>query len=158
MGRIEKQKIILDNNIVNYLRNDDDFDVLFSKLETTDYYVSASVIDEFNNISDEERDKRYLCFFRLLKLSPIPVEESVMVWGISRFGTSRSSPGIVYTKIKEAMDQRKHKKNNPNDAILADTAVSNELVLLTNDRVLFDTMTYCGYKAVFWGSFKKGCQ
>lgn len=155
MGRIEKQKIILDNNIVNYLRNDDDFDVLISKLETTEYYVSASVIDEFNNISDEERDKRYLCFFRLLKLSPIPVEDSVMAWDISRFGTSRSGPGIVYTKIKEAMDQRKHKKNNPNDAILADTAVSNGLTLLTNDRNLFDAMNLFGYKAIFWSDLKE---
>lgn len=77
------------------------------------------------------------------KLVPI----SVFPFGKARLGYARLGNGEVYRKI---LNQN---KSNTNDAILADTAVHEGCILITEDKDLYKRMVDNGYNALFLTDF-----
>lgn len=141
------EKILLDNNAIDFLFQNEE--IFIKAKKNYQFFVSASVVEELANIPDEKKEKRIKLFISLCKLETTFLNDSCCIVGFARFGVSNLGEGKVYKEIL------KESKGNVRDAILADTAVSNGCVLLTDDKGLSERMRKHGYKVVNFEEFKE---
>jgi len=139
-------KLLIDNNIINKLL--ENIELFKKKRDRISYCVSAQIVEELANIPDSKKEDRIKLFISLAQIEAQFLLDSVMIWDISRFDLSKYGDGIVYNKIL------KESKNNIRDAIIADTAVSNDCILLTNDVDLYSRMKNFGYDVLNFDEFR----
>ncbi|WP_186439897.1 PIN domain-containing protein, partial [Agrobacterium tumefaciens] len=59
------------------------------------------------------------------------------VWGLSKWGESEwTGPTSMYKTLVDQLDKERAHRNNPKDALIADTCLQRGLALVTNDRPL----------------------
>lgn len=136
-------KLLLDNCVVNNLVESEEVFAILSELVelgNCKVFVCYSVIEEFSKIPDSE--KRAKALMRLFSLLPQTVYDSAGVVGYSRVGTCFPSDGEIYEQIL------KESRNNVRDAIIAETAVRDGMVLVTSDNDLYKLMKSHGYNVV----------
>ena len=63
----------------------------------------------------------------------MPVPTASAVWGGSKWGEASWSSGEAYAKVLAALDAEDNRKNNPHDALIAETALHHSYVLVTAD-------------------------
>lgn len=64
------------------------------------------------------------------------------VFGVGRYGVGKYGGGNLLKKIWENLDKKnKKKKNNSKDALIAETAIINGLILVTHDSDLYSVVT-----------------
>jgi predicted nucleic acid-binding protein len=88
--------------------------------------------DELNATSDAERRQLLQQAFQEVAAESIPTESLIL--DVSRLGEAKL--GVedgLYDKIKVALDARKYKPNNIQDALIAETAIINGCMLVTDD-------------------------
>ena len=92
--------------------------------------------DEINNTQDECKKKRLLRIFSQWLDESLPTESAV--WDISNWDEAKSGndQNNLFEKILNEMNTLKKRKNNNRDALIAETAIQNDLTLVTNDRIL----------------------
>ena len=78
-------------------------------------------------------------------------ENAVGRWGQGKWGAN----GNLYADIKSRLDVLKKKKNNVQDALIAETAISNKLCLVTDDNNLCQVAREFGGTAISVQEFKK---
>ena len=62
---------------------------------------------------------------------------SSIVWDVSKWGRARWSDGILFRQLKERLDElNRNKTNNSKDIAIAETALKENLTLVTHDRDL----------------------
>ena len=84
----------------------------------------------------------------------IPTE--TMVWGVGRWGQGKwGANGNLYADIRSRLDDLKKKKNNVQDALIAETAICNKLCLVTDDKNLCQVAREFGGAAISVQEFKK---
>ena len=99
------------------------------------FAVTHIQVDEINKTSDEERRARLLLVQLHLKCDLIPTE--TLLFGRSRFGMAKLGEGMLFSKLKVELDQlNRRRKNNDQDALIAEVAIANGYTLLTADNDL----------------------
>lgn len=139
------EKYIFDTNIFD--------DMVDWKLELSDIvnckkveiYVTHIQIDEINKCSDVDRRARLNIF--MVKIRPILISTSSAAYDISRYDESKFGDGIIFNKIK------KGNINQVEDALIGETAIKEEIVLVTNDKRLKNIVIKLGGDAIFLDDF-----
>lgn len=139
------EKYIFDTNIFD--------DMVDGKLELSDIvnckkveiYVTHIQIDEINKCSDVDRRARLNIF--MVKIRPILISTSSCAFDVSRFDESKFGDGIIFNKIK------KGNINQVEDALIGETAIKEEIVLVTNDKRLKNIVIKLGGDAIFLDDF-----
>ncbi len=129
------------------------------------FFATHIQIDELRNTSNFARKEALLTVFEQVAESEIPTEsfvtgvsrlhkaklggESVIptetpIWDISTFdGCKWNDDTNLYELIKKTLDAlNKNKKNNIQDALIAETAIKNSITLITHDIDLFKVATF----------------
>lgn len=115
-------------------------------------YVTHVQEDELSaTITIDRRKKLLEVFKKALSSDTSGADESVlptetMVWDVSRWGNSKwGANGGQYQLIKDKLDKRnKNKPNNVRDALIAETAIINQLILVIHDGDLFSVISEIG--------------
>jgi predicted nucleic acid-binding protein len=116
-------RIILDSNVFDDLVNGK----LDSKIvESKDVYITHIQVDELNECTDKE--KRARLFNSLTEIQPHKVPTESFVIGTSRIGSAKIGDGNLIEELRMG----NHKKTN--DALIGETALKNNLTLITNDK------------------------
>jgi predicted nucleic acid-binding protein len=143
---------MLDTNVFNHVL-DGRMDV--NALQAGNLYVTHIQNDEIANTRDPvRRDQLQAIVTRVLSTSPAPAagrEPGVMptesaVWGVSKWGEAKwTAPDALLDKMLAALNSRnKGKKNNVQDVLIAETALLNQLALVTADADLAEVMKMFG--------------
>jgi|GEM_PF-838041 len=135
------KKIMMDTNIFNKIA-EGILDVeLLEKAKTKGYifYITHIQSDEISSCKEEEKRKKLVLF--MAKISPKLINTESLVWGKSRWGFSKWGKGELFEKLKEGSDNPKRY----NDYIIAETAIKNDFVLLTeDDKLRSEIHRFCG--------------
>jgi rRNA-processing protein FCF1 len=123
---------MLDTNIFNTV-----VDQNISLPQKKDYkYFSTEVqYIEINKTKDKDRREFLLNTFNLINPEIINSETAIwgeFSWGEREFGYVSSD----FIKIKEILDIIKYKKNNKEDALIAEITIKYDFILITNDSDL----------------------
>ncbi len=125
----DKIKVIFDSNIYDLIANGTlNVSLLFTKKDDFEFYITHIQIDEINKCPDE--DKRARLFLFKSKLSPIVIPTESFILGTSRLGEARLGDGKILEEI------RKENLNHTEDALIGETAIKNNLLLITEDNQL----------------------
>lgn len=135
-------KCMFDTNIFN--------DILDGKININTFkenitcYATNVQYDEINKTSETTRRDKLNTVFSSLDTTRLATE--TFCFDISRLDTDKLGDGVLYTEIKEFMDnlnknKKKKKKNNERDALIAETSIQNKLTLVTHDQELYKAVT-----------------
>ena len=120
-------------------------------------YATHIQRDELDNTkSDERRTALDKVFVGLSSELEVPTETAV--FGVSRWGSSKwSSEPNLCTRIKSDLDELNGKKrNNVQDALIAETSIKCGLILVTDDQdMTVVTKKYGGKCLSFEGMLKE---
>lgn len=110
--------------------------------------VTTIQVEELCEIPDCKKQRRATNILMLADLRPRLVPLSVFVLnGRARLGYARLGEGEVYRKILNESG------TNTDDAAIADTAVSEGCILVTEDRDLHSRMQKNGYRVMSLSEF-----
>lgn len=123
---------MFDTNVYNNLlhaQND------FIVLPFAEYYCTFQQYDELLATPLVSRKEELRALFLRLERIELPVETFIL--GNARLDKTKLGDGKVFFQIKTFLDGCKKKKNNLQDALIAETAAVNSLILITDDDCLF---------------------
>jgi rRNA-processing protein FCF1 len=145
-------KYVVDTTVINHLV---DGAMQPEDLPSDGELIATHVqMDELNKTQDEERRARLFVKFATLKAEVVPTES--LVAGVSRVGLCKLSDGNLYRSVKTALDERNnHKKNNANDALIAEVAAKDGYVLVTADGDLAAVAEEHGCKVLRYSPLTK---
>ena len=140
-------KYVVDTSLVNKLV--DGF-VHADELPKDGWFVASQVqIDELNRTKNAKRRSELLQRFSELVDELLPTESSV--FEISRFDLGKFGDGVAFGAIKLELDSLNGgKKNNSEDALIAEVAMKNGYVLLTADYDLYHVAYTDGIGTMYW--------
>jgi len=143
-----KIKVIFDSNIYDLIADGFlDINSLLGKKEEFEFYITHIQIDEINKCSDEEKRARLFLFKS--KLSPIVIPTESVICGISRYGEAKYGGGQIIKEIIKG--NLKHTK----DALVGETAIKNNFLLVTEDNQLKNKVNSFNGRAVSLEEFKE---
>ncbi len=154
------REYMLDTNIFNLLAKDGTISVDVFKQITL--FATHIQIDELNKTSNHHLKSLLVQMFD--KVNPENIPTSAAVWGVSKWGGARwGDADGLYERLKERvqkLDKANGKKprnptNQTNDALIAVTAIKNNLTLITTDLGLKQSTIECGGKAIHFDEFLK---
>lgn len=102
----------------------------------TNLFATHIELNELQRTGRDERRDRLLRVFEAVGPKRIPTESAV--WGVSEWGGGKwTADDNLYQPIVEALNaENGGKPNNTHDALIAETAIRNDLTLVTEDRDL----------------------
>jgi len=112
--------------------------------ENLNFFITHIQLYELKKTRDQNRRNMLLTIFNKIDQENIPTESTVL--GVSKLGYSKlSRKNNIYEKIKSYLDEKLLKQNNKQDALIAETAIKNGLILVTDDSDLLEvTQKYNG--------------
>lgn len=128
---------MLDTNVFNALRDG----VATDKLLPLDgeFFATSIQMQEINANPDPLDRERLLGIFKGIAPEIIPTESAV--WDVSEFGLAKYGDGLTYESILNAMNSKNKRKNNIQDALIAETSIKNGFTLVTSDRFLSEVVS-----------------
>lgn len=143
-------KYVIDTCIINKLL---DGEVQEEELPNDGGYVITTVqVDEINNTSDKDRERRARLNIILIKLKVDIVSTESIVFGVTRFNNMKFGDGVTYKSLLSSLDEKnKRKHSNARDAVIAETALKNGHTLLTTDKDLSEVAREHGCKVELYG-------
>jgi predicted nucleic acid-binding protein len=138
MDTKDSKKYMLDTNVFNHVvEGKRPLETLMGR----NLYATHVQIDELEKAPPEKRAD-LLALFKSVGTQTIPTSTSL--WGISKLGLCNlsSDPELFQSlleRIKELdrkAGKRKKCENQSKDALIAETAIKNDLILVTNDKNL----------------------
>jgi predicted nucleic acid-binding protein len=151
------QGFMFDTNIFNSILDGEIEIELFNRFKL---YVTHIQSDELTSTKNIQRRGRLTEIFKKIPQEKMLTESGV--WNISSWDDFKwSDPNDhLLEGILAEMDSQKKKPNNQQDSLIAETALRNNLVLVTNDEILRDTMKRFNGKSIelqeFLDSTKEG--
>jgi predicted nucleic acid-binding protein len=131
---------MFDTNIFNGLL---DGTVDPSKLHGKVCYATHVQADEILATKNADRRSQLSTIFAQVLSEQIPTESFVL--DVSRLGEARLSDGVTYSQLLDSLNQlNKGKPNNIQDVLIAETAIANSLILVTEDHDLARVVTEFG--------------
>lgn len=112
-----------------------DSDQGIGALPAAGYYCTFQQFDELLATPLDSRKEELLAMF--LRLEPIELPVETFILGNARLDKTKVGDGKVFFQIKTFLDGCKKEKNNLQDALIAETAAVNSLILVTDDDCLF---------------------
>ena len=141
---------LLDTNALNNLLDYVDASALMPQMRGC-IYVTHIQKDEIENTKDFARRASLLeC---LQEIGPDRWPTETFVLDRSRLGMARLGDNGPYAAILTDLDRRKRKTNNPNDALIGETAELHGAVLVSDDGDFADVMKSRGVRVVGWREF-----
>ncbi len=140
------KQYMIDTMIVNRIL-DYDLDLKYFKGEGIQIFTTHIQRNEINNTPNETRRNELLSVFKQVE-NPIPTESAL--WDESNWDESKWTKDNLVEKILEELDKKDKRKSNPRDALIADTAMKKNFILVTEDGPLHYVVT-----EVFKGSAQK---
>lgn len=168
---------MFDTNIFNRILDDQ---LPLEKITANaEVYATHIQRDEIQNTADKNRREALLKVFHELTSKSVPTASTVAdisradeskvggsrviptesaVWDVSRWDEAKWSNGYdLYTPIRTDLDIINcDKKNNPHDALIAETAIDNNFVLVTEDADLARVASRYGAKCATLTEFLSG--
>ena len=137
---------MVDTNIINRIL---DYGLDLEEFKKQDKKIFATHVqrDEINKTPDVTRRDELLSIFHEI-VDSIPTESAL--WGQSKWGACKWPINNLVQKILVELNNKKRKENNPKDALIADTAIKKNCILVTEDEALYYVVT-----EVFNGSAQK---
>jgi len=155
---------MLDTNVFNHVL---DGRINIDDLDGLTFAATHIQSDELRNTKDEIRRAKLLGIFSRLIEHPEPTNTFVAgvsvaggarvgsggmvptesaIWGVSRWGEAKWGVGDgIFTGMRQELDAlNKGKRNNVHDALIAETAIRNNFILITSDSDLFLIATKYG--------------
>lgn len=134
-------KYMLDTNIFNILLDEG---VVFENLPNDGQFIATSMqIWEINQTKNELKRQKLLDKFH--EISPKKVPTVTALWGVTSWNEGCYGNGEQYQVILEKLNSKNNsKKNNHIDALIAETAMSLNAVLITSDKDLSAVITDLG--------------
>ncbi len=140
------KQYMVDTMIINRIL-DHDLDLKYFKRQDMQIFTTHVQRDEINNTKNKTRRNELLSVFQEVDNS-IPTESAL--WDKSNWCESKWGTDDLVEKILEELDKKDKMKSNPQDALIADTAIKNNYILITEDDSLYYVVT-----EVFKGSAQK---
>jgi rRNA-processing protein FCF1 len=141
-----KTKVIFDTNIYDLIADGTlNINLLSVKKEGFEFYITHIQIDEINKCPDEDRRARLSLF--VTKLSPIVIPTESFVLDKSRLGEARLGDGKILEEI------RKENIEHTEDALIGETAIKNDLLLVTHDSRFKNKVNSLGGRAIDFEEF-----
>ena len=139
-------KYMVDTMIINRIL---DYDVDLQKFKKKDKRFFATHVqrDEIINTPNATRRDELLSIFEEIVVS-IPTESAL--WGRSNWDESKWAADDLVEKILKELNIKDRRRSNPQDALIADTAIKNNCILITDDGPLYDVVI-----EIFIGSAQK---
>ena len=131
------KQYMVDTMIINRIL-DHDLDLKYFKRQDMQIFTTHVQRDEINNTKNETRRNELFSIFQEVD-NPIPTESAL--WGKSNWGECKWAEDDLVEEILRELNKKKRKKNNPQDALIADTAIKNKYILITEDRPLYEVVT-----------------
>jgi predicted nucleic acid-binding protein len=128
---------MVDTNIINRIL-DHGLDLQNFKKEDTKIFATHVQRDEINKTADVGRRDSLLSIFQEIVDS---ISTETAFWGISKWNEAKWSSDDLAQRILKELNKKKRKKNNTQDALIADTAIKNNCILVTEDGYLYDVVT-----------------
>jgi predicted nucleic acid-binding protein len=149
---------MLDTNIFNHIL---DGSISLNGIEeNAELYATHIQMDELNNTTDQNRRNALIKVFKSLINNEVPTESTILdvsrlgqsklggnrivptesaIWCISKWDqASWAAEDSLYEPIKNELDKNNgYRTNNIQDALIAETAIKNNIILVTRDRDLF---------------------
>ncbi len=124
---------MFDTNIFNEIL-DQKIDV--TSITNASLYVTHIQLNEIQATKREERRNQLLQTFHEVDKEAIATESAV--WDVSEWDNAKwgSKNGLYQPIVKRLGEFNKKKKNNTQDALIAETAIVNNQTLVTNDEDL----------------------
>lgn len=145
-----QEKYIFDSNVFDDLvsgKLDIDRIVKYKSKNNVEFFITHIQVDEINECID--KDKRAKLFLLMGTLRPIIIPTSSSVAGKSRVGYARLGDGEILEELRQG--NIKHTE----DALIGETAIKDNLILITNDQTLYKRISDAGGKAFLVDDFLK---
>ncbi|WP_135201053.1 hypothetical protein [Duganella callida] len=159
---------MLDTNVFNHVL---DGKINIQSLKKLTVFVTHIQRDEIQKTKDEVRRGALMQVFQNVTSSTTPTSSCVAgvsvaggacptgnatlptetaVWGVSKWGEAKWSKGDgLFESMRCDLDgMNKAKKNNTQDILIAETALRNNLILVSSDAALCEMMSKYGGKCV----------
>ena len=120
-------------------------------------YVTHVQHNEINATSCPEKKAELNQVFVDLAPEERPTESAV--WDVSEWDKAcyPKDDGLC-EQIKEALDKCQRKKNNIQDALIAETAIKNNFTLVTADKCLKEEASKFGAECMSWEELLRRCR
>lgn len=143
---------MFDTNIFNRIL-DAQIDVKLPESEK--YFATHIQLDELNQTPDAniERRKQLLAVFRKVEPTNL-LTESIML-DVSRLELAKLGDGQLANEIRASLESKKKRRSNNQDALIAETSIRNDLILVTDDKNLLKTVGEFGGAAITWVQFQQ---
>ncbi len=134
-------KYMLDTNIFNILLVDG---FILENLPNDGQFIATGMqIWEINQTKNELKRQKLLDKFH--EVGPEKVPTVTALWGVTAWNEGCYGNGEQYQAILEKLNSKNNsKKNNHIDALIAETAMSNNAVLITSDKDLYEVIADLG--------------
>lgn len=141
---------MFDTNIFNEIL-DQEIDI--TSITNASLYVTHIQLNEIQSTKREERRNQLLQTFHEVDKEAIATESAV--WDVSEWGNAKwgSENNLYQPILKRLGELNKKKKNNTQDALIAETAIVNNQILVTNDKDLQDVISEFGGKVIDLSTF-----
>jgi predicted nucleic acid-binding protein len=112
------------------------------------YFITHVQKDELEKLNNERIRDRLMSAFRLVPQTLLSMESAIA--DISRADMAKVGDSLVYTHIFEELSKRKpqQQEDNSKDALIAETALKNGFVLVTNNKALKEVVLKIGGFAI----------
>lgn len=130
---------MFDTNIFNDIYDNKVDVLLFSGIKC---FVTHIQHDEICATNAPIRKRKLLEIFSLIDKHIMPTE--TMILCTSRLDQAKLGNGDLYRNLLIQLNKKKKKPNNHKDALIAETAILNQLTLVTHDEALFNVITKNG--------------
>jgi predicted nucleic acid-binding protein len=119
-----------------------------------EYFITHIQNDELDAAPPEIK-KKWLNVFQIIPHQLIPTETAII--DVSRIGMAKIGHGELYNLILSELGKKKPcaSKNNRKDALIGETAIKNEIILVTEDRALRDSVKRHGGRVMSFDIFQK---
>ena len=125
--------------------------------ECVNVYVTHVQHDEINATSCPEKKVELNQVFVDLAPKERPTESAV--FDVSEWdNASFPEDDGLCEQIKAALDKCQRKKNNIQDALIAETAIKNNFTLVTDDRDLREEASKLGAECMSWEELRQLCR
>ena len=129
-----KPTYMLDTTVFNYILRDD---VDLSSLpENAMFLVTHVQLNEIQDTPNDEKRQRLLRVFAEVPSKRVPTESAM--WDVSEWGEAKWSKedGLFEAMLASLNKRNGSKKNNGKDVLIAETAIRDGHVLVTDDSDL----------------------
>ena len=160
-----RTKCMFDTNIFNRVVDQDPPTPIERLATCVEVYATPIQWHEIRKTCNAERKANLCCLFRELvqdeshsnRLCRV-ISTETTAWGESPWGSGQwTKNGELYRAIRAAMGKRERDRNNPRDALIAETAIVHQLVLVTADGPLGEVARTFGAKCMSWEELREHC-